>query len=95
MNVKLDGEPVSIFECYPPQNKNRKGIIINYTSILNKEKDGESIIKLYQRLNDFAENTGKGFIWNINTNESREHLPEFEEVILNIIKNIMINGLLE
>ncbi|WP_197050601.1 endonuclease NucS domain-containing protein [Methanobacterium sp. SMA-27] len=93
VNVKLNGEPVSIFECYPPQNKKRNGIIITYTSILNKVKDAESVIELYKGLNSFAKNTGKGFIWNINTNEDREHLQEFKEVILNIIKKIEMNGL--
>ena len=95
MNVKLDRQDISIFEGYPPANKSRNGIIVNYTSILNKVQDGESVIKLYQRLIGFAEDTGKGFIWHINTDEDKSHLPEFKEVITDIIKTIVINGLNE
>ncbi|MDI6724400.1 MAG: hypothetical protein QMD61_07100 [Methanobacterium sp.] len=93
MNVNLDENLVSLFEGYLPESKFKNTIIVKYTSILGKVKDGESIINLYSDLKDFAKEGTNGLIWRLENDNDREHLEEFKKVLSLVINKIKENGL--
>ena len=92
MNVNLDGKLVSIFEGYSPESKFNNSILMKYTSILSKVKNGESVVELYSGLKEFTEEGTNGLIWRINNDEDREHLDVFKSILCDIIKRIIENG---
>jgi len=93
MNVNLDGKLVSLFEGYLPESKFKNTIIVKYSSILSKIKDGKSVIKLYSGLKDFTEEGTNGLIWRLENDNDKRHLDKFKKILSDVTKKINENGL--